>query len=660
MNSNLPHTLLARLKHWWQNHKSNDAAVVCLLLAILCSAIAYLMWGDDPWRRHLPQKFLAGEYINNRNGIILGLWFAAAINAAISVILLLSSRWWPEPTKQKKPLLPKPSSSSIQTRRLFYIGLFSALLVAGWIRAPRLEHSFWNDEEMAFRKFLWGENVLDTNTPDNKLRYKPVSWKRSFFYTSNGNNHVTQTISSRLYHEVWKYFFLKDGDRPFQESVIRLSPFISGLLGISALAFLLRTTGYPLAGITAAWLLAINPWHLRYSVEARGYADLMLFIPLTFIALLYALRTARWRWWILYGLFQCLCLLAFAGAIYLVAAQNLIVLGLLIQQRKPHQLWRWGVSSSIGAMLFITMVTPMVIRVIDYAKTHQHDMAPITVAHWRDFWSHLVIGAPWKTMADPSLHNGLSTQMYQSEHPSVFWLMAFIIPLTFISGLIWTFLKNPQLRIFISSILGSLVLLLLHNALSETIFLIWYIIYTVLLFSAALAFAPELLQRCTCFSRQKHTARYVATAYTVIMILGYGWLCAPSIARLRQFEREPMREAVTQVRGATPALDPDNQATLTCSIGSGAAQMRSYDPWVHPVKKVGDFEQIVKEAREKHKKLFIYVCSPLRVKREYPHAWQQLNDQTTFEKTVYLKGLEEFWSYQIYRLKTAPPASSKH
>lgn len=80
--------------------------------------------------------------------------------------------------------------------------------------------------------------------------------------------------------------------------------------------------------------------------------------------------------------------------------------------------------------------------------------------------------------------------------------------------------------------------------------------------------------------------------------------------------------------------------------------MRSYDPWVHAVKKQADFDSVLKEARDSGKPLSIYVCSPLRVEREFPEAWKTLEDPQVFEKTAYLKGLEEFWSYQIYRLKT--------
>ncbi len=652
MKPNPAQTLSDRVKQWWNDHKKNDAAVIFFLLAVLLATIAYLIWGDDPWRRQLLPKFLAGEHLNSRDGIVLGLWGAAVINTVIATLLLLTSPWWPRatvslPAKSPTPLPP----SSLWSRRLFILGLTAALLTAAWIRAPRLDFGFWNDEEMAFRKFLWGENDV---TDKDELDFKPVSWKRTFFYTANGNNHVTQTLASRISHEIWQRCFYREGDPPFNESVIRIPPFLSSIFGIAALALLLRTAGYPLAGVTAAWLLALNPWHLRYSVEARGYADLMLLIPLTFLCLLFALKSKKWHWWIAYGMLQSLYLLSFAGAVYLAVAQNLIVLALLLKQRKPDQIWRWGISTAIGAMLFLQIMIPMAIRAIDYAKTHSHVAAPITLDHLQDFWAHLIIGAPWKTMTDPALHNGISVQMYQADHPIILVVMAFIIPAILILGLISLLVKSCELRLFTASVLGAIILVGLHNSISETIFLIWYLIYTVLLFATALAFIPELIAgnaRSLKPGKQKALRQQLSVLCAAVMIFAYGALTAPSLTRLRQFEREPMRAAVELVRGQAPALHVDNSKQLTCSIGSGAVQMRSYDPWVHPVKKQADFDKVLQDARNNGKSLSIYVCSPLRVQRDFPAAWKLLENEQIFEKTAYLKGLEEFWSFQIYQLK---------
>ncbi|NOY00976.1 MAG: hypothetical protein GXP30_14805 [Verrucomicrobia bacterium] len=641
--------LSARITLWWDRLDSRSALLVLFLLAVLITAVTYLIWGDDPWKRDLPQKFLDGDKLDQKRAITLGLWFGAAFNAVIASLLLASSHWW---ARQKNHILPPPPLSlPLWSRRLFLWGLIAALTTAAWIRTPRLDHGFWNDEEQTFRKFLWGKNEV---TDSGNLKFKAVSWKHTFFANNNGNNQVTNTVQARFFHELWKKFFYQEGDRPFQESIIRFSPFINGLLGIAALALLLRIIGYPLAGVTAAWILTLNPWHLRYSVEARGYADLLLFISLTFIFLTLALRSGKWKWWIAYGLFQSLYLLSFAGAIYLAVAQNLVVLAVIANRRSAVHFWRWLVGTAVGAMLFIQIMIPTAINIIEYMRTHSGSNFPITLAHLQDFWAHLVFGSQWKTQADPSLHHGISIETYQSLHPVINPLMTFVIPFLTLLGLTVILIKGKTLRVFIVALLGSLALIALHNAVAALTFYIWYVIYIVLGFATALAFVPELVADI-CRYMDKHNTRiyskYTPLIIAIILIVGYGYMVAPALTRVRTFERHTMRSAVELVRGEAPALDADNGKLLTCAIGSGANQMRTYDPWVKPIKKQGDFINIISKAREQKLPLSVYVCSPLRVQREFPEAWKQLENNKFFEKKENLKSIEEFWSFQIYQLR---------
>lgn len=649
MKSSPTKFLSSRFTQWWDRLDSRSAQIVLFLLAVFIFAISYLIWGDDPWKRELPDKFLDGEKLDQKKAITLGLWFGAAFNAVIASILLLSSHWWARHTNH---ILPPPASPpSLWTKRLFLWGLIAALIAGAWIRAPRLDHGFWNDEEQIFRKFLWGKNVV---TDSGKLEFKPVSWKTTLFSTNNGNNQVTNTVQARIMHGLWKKFFHKKGERPFKEAVIHLSPFINGLLGIAALAVLLRMIGFPLAGVTAAWMLTFNPWHLRYSVEARGYADLLLFISLTFIFLTLALRSGRWRWWIAYGIFQSLYLLSFAGAVYLAVAQNLIVLAVILYRRNPIHFWRWFVSTSIGAMIFIQIMTPMAINIVEYMRTHTEVNFPLTLAHLKDFWSHLVFGSQWKTQADPTLHYGISLETYRSQYPIITLLMIYIIPTLTAIGITGILIKGKELRIFITTLIGAMALIALHHYTAELTYYIWYAIYIVLGFATAIAFIPELI--AIRFGSQNEKDKNIYSKYTpvfvsALIIIGYGCMTSPSLSRLRKYERHTMNKAVKIARGESPALDSKNSNLLTASIGSGANQMQTYDPWVKPVKEQADFDAMISKAKESGKPLLIYACSPLRIQGEFPDAWKQLENENLFEKAEYVKGIEEFWSYQIYKLR---------
>ncbi len=109
--------LSARITHWWDRLDSRSALLVLFLLAVLLTVVSYLIWGDDPWKRNLPQKFLDGDKLDQKQAITLGLWFGAAFNAVIVVILLATSRWW---ARQTNHILPPPHRDlPLWSRRLF-------------------------------------------------------------------------------------------------------------------------------------------------------------------------------------------------------------------------------------------------------------------------------------------------------------------------------------------------------------------------------------------------------------------------------------------------------------------------------------------------------------------------------------------------------------
>src|SRR3546814_7784434 len=58
---------------------------------------------------------------------------------------------------------------------------------------------------------------------------------------------------------------------------------------------------FPSAGVVAAFLSALHPWHIRYASEARAYAFVLCLIPLVIYFFLRALEKGLWRWWAAFG-----------------------------------------------------------------------------------------------------------------------------------------------------------------------------------------------------------------------------------------------------------------------------------------------------------------------------------------------------------------------
>ncbi|MCX7016155.1 MAG: glycosyltransferase family 39 protein [Candidatus Sumerlaeota bacterium] len=111
---------------------------------------------------------------------------------------------------------------------------------------------------------------------------------------------------------------LRLGDSPF---FLRLPSVLAGIAGIPAFAWMLRRWFTPAVGVVGALLLAVNPYHLYFSGEARYYAEIIL---LSCVALgLWPSLVPRPRPWALGAFTAC------AAALYAVhpttAAYSLIL-----------------------------------------------------------------------------------------------------------------------------------------------------------------------------------------------------------------------------------------------------------------------------------------------------------------------------------------------
>ena len=82
---------------------------------------------------------------------------------------------------------------------------------------------------------------------------------------------------------------------PGQEFLLRVPAALLGIAAIPAVYRLGRAAVSPGVGLGAAFLLAISPYHLGYSQEARGYSALVLFTTLSLLYLLRAIKTGERR-----------------------------------------------------------------------------------------------------------------------------------------------------------------------------------------------------------------------------------------------------------------------------------------------------------------------------------------------------------------------------
>lgn len=137
-----------------------------------------------------------------------------------------------------------------------HVAIGAAMMLALFLRLQGLAtESMWFDEvaqvewnKKNFFTFL-GERWDQVDPPLNEI----VAW----IY-----NNIVRTLAPAMATEEW---------------VIRLPVLILGIITIPVVASAAGMSGGPLAAVSAAFLLAANPYHVRYSQEARMYALLIFF-----------------------------------------------------------------------------------------------------------------------------------------------------------------------------------------------------------------------------------------------------------------------------------------------------------------------------------------------------------------------------------------------
>jgi uncharacterized membrane protein len=118
---------------------------------------------------------------------------------------------------------------------------------------------------------------------------------------------VTQNSFSELFHQTRSFHpplsflinhvFLLMGESDF---FLRLPSALFGIASLLLLYILGRDLTSSREAVIAVFVLAISPFHIWYSQDARMYSQLLFFSLLSSVLLMQALRRGRTRWWIYY------------------------------------------------------------------------------------------------------------------------------------------------------------------------------------------------------------------------------------------------------------------------------------------------------------------------------------------------------------------------
>ncbi|MFN0204991.1 MAG: hypothetical protein ACKVS6_01600 [Planctomycetota bacterium] len=216
----------------------------------------------------------------------------------------------------------------------FWAALLAVTAFAAALRFYKLaEWSYWSDEAFT---------ISDANS----------------FYLDHSGRRPEHGLSFRIYG-LW-FQWAKSLQIPFDEFVARFLPAVFGAAGVFFTGALGARAGGRWAAIFAALLLAISPFHLYWSQNARSYAlEVSLAIPAGLV-LGSALLTAR-AWEFLLGAVL-LTGAAFAHPSALTIVPGLLLFGIVGRtfgaERAIRMPWKWILLGS-GAVAAIVTLSPL-------------------------------------------------------------------------------------------------------------------------------------------------------------------------------------------------------------------------------------------------------------------------------------------------------------
>lgn len=607
-----------------------------LILGLIGAALAvWLLLADKPWS--VPPD----TRLKIRHLVTIYTWWGGLFAAGVTAVLALLCPWWAagRPDARPEPNHPAP--------RWFWPLVLCAMLLCAILAFPRLDHSLWDDEELCVRDSLAGRFRVDEKS--GRPRFLALKWQETLFGYDTPNNHVLHSLFSRASNEAARTLS-GPGELPFSEPALRLPAYIFGILAVGALGWFLLDAGFPAAGATAAFLLALHPWHLRYASEARGYSLIMLLVSVLFVCWRRALTRGAWKWWAAWGAVQFALLFTYPGMLFLLVLMNLLTLPVLALSREsagPFRLQsgRWFFVNACAAAVTVILMLPLVPQAriyFDHESSRQIELG----WHWmRSALSFLLAGVPW---AGSPGHVALS--QLASAHP---WILAgFILSLL---GLVTAgaviFSSRGGLHAGVAAliILTPVLTILLSRARKMMIYES-YIIYALpgLAALAAVGATAAALRLA-----RLPGGRITAPGFCAAFLLFYA---ASTHAFRSWIITHPLQQIRESVLACRPALDPDHPRQQEILTASFCIPPYLYDAHMIRADSADEFIALLATADRTGKTLYVNIGMPWAAEEYSPRMWAMFRDERLFGDRREFLGLDAGLNRIVARYKSGSAA----
>jgi hypothetical protein len=560
----------------------------------------------------------------------LGQWWGALAALALILMLAFSAPWWmrtPQPRQRNIPRSPAP--------HWFWPLVAIAMLSTAVMGSMRLNHDLWDDEELTLRRFVQGSYRPLKDADDGRVEFREVGAGRTFHDYKKPNNHILHSILARASVAVWKTF-RSSTNAPFSEMALRIPAFLFGIASVAVIALLLKELGLARAGVWAAFILALHPWHIRYASEARGYSMVLFFLPLLIVFSLRAIRDGRWSWWVATAATSFALLYTYPATLYPVAFLYLIGLFMIFGHRAwpdtQTSLARWFASSTAAASLFIVLFSPCIPQLLEYLD---RDGSRGNIGYWwlREFGSQLFAGMAWfksKNLAAPQPELFAAA----TQNPEIFRIVLLAAVLFTTIGTIRLVVRGLSSAAVALTLTLPGVLAYFAAVRSGTFLYEWYLIYLLPGVIVLLAAGIDLTGKP--FRRYKWNFLVPATVFG-LLVCGYSWLTRDARHWLLSRPLQPTKQSVLLTRESTLPNYSGHDSVITASFNTPAFL---YDPHGLRIGTMEELRALMKQSEARGVPLYLNVGNPWAASYHQPEMFKLMTDSESFQVVAHLPGYD--------------------
>jgi 4-amino-4-deoxy-L-arabinose transferase-like glycosyltransferase len=342
---------------------------------------------------------------------------------------------------------------------------------------------------------------------------------------------------------------------------VRLTSALAGTLAIP----LAYVTGGLIAkrrvGLWVALLLAVSPFHLRYSQEARGYAIQTMFALAALACILLALRRRQWRWWIGFGMMSSLNLYNLFGALLVIGSQAAFVLALTLVQALRRVWTRREIRFALSGLLLAGALA-----VLLYAPYMGSALQGVQANLGPDARQSSWYGVP---LAD-WISSALQSFSYENS------VVAIVMGVVALSGLIATIVRRNVAAV-LWLIIGSLSPLLVITFIGVSRApLAKYVLFVLPVFLLAVAIGLEEIVEWITARVRRPLMRYAPLAVGLCLVL----VSLPAITAEHAYAAEDWRDILAYVQRTGSEGDVFVPITLDLTDGfnQGISGLEQYLP----------------------------------------------------------------------------------